>query len=211
MTGTFPTYELEEEALADGYKYIVGTDEAGRGPGAGPVVAAAVRVPTEYISDLLFKVKDSKKLTPKRRAELFGYVTERCEYGIGVVPNDVIDVINILQATKLAMIKAIEQISLADNVLIDGTVVLDNFDMTQRQVIKGDNRSISIAAASIIAKVHRDEIMETLHYVYPIYNWKKNKGYLTKEHIEAIKTYGTTEWHRLSFKKVGNVDENTRT
>ena len=200
----YPTYELEEEAKGEGFKRVVGVDEAGRGPGAGPVVAAAVLIPDQYIPDFMLKVNDSKKLTAKKREALFGEITAKCEYGVGIVNNKVIDQINILEATKVAMHLAIADIYKADYALIDGTVKLSNLYIGQRQIIKGDNRSISIAAASIIAKVTRDEIMDTLHYVYPVYGWNKNKGYLTKVHIEAIKTYGVTEFHRVSFRKVGD-------
>lgn len=195
------TYEYEDKVKEKGYHYITGVDEAGRGPGAGPVVAAAVRIPDRFIPVLTGKVKDSKKLSPKRREELFDIITNSCDYGIGVIDNKTIDRINILEATKLAMLNAIDDVRYVDYLLVDGTVVL-NTDLPQQQIIKGDNLSISIAAASIVAKVTRDEIMRTLHNIYPIYGWDKNKGYLTKIHIDAIKEYGATEFHRKSFNKV---------
>lgn len=196
------TYEFEDKVKEKGYLYIAGVDEAGRGPGAGPVVASAVRIPDHVIPSLTGKVKDSKKLSPGRREELFEVIINTCDYGVGIIDNRIIDEINILEATKLAMLKAIDDLKFVDYVLIDGTVEL-NLDLPQQQIIKGDNLSISIAAASIIAKVTRDEIMEMLHNIYPIYGWDRNKGYLTREHIEAIKEYGITGFHRQSFSKVG--------
>lgn len=202
MSGNFPDYIYEDKVKVKGYYYIAGIDEAGRGPGAGPVVASAVRIPDYIIPTLMGKVKDSKKLSAKRREELFEMITNTCDYGIGIIDNNIVDEVNILEATKLAMRKAISDLEYVDYVLIDGTVKLD-IDLPQQQIIKGDNLSISIAAASIVAKVTRDEIMKMLHNVYPIYGWNKNKGYLTKHHIKAIQEYGTTEFHRRSFSKVG--------
>lgn len=200
----YPTYEIEDQAKRLGAKYVVGVDEAGRGPGAGPVVAAAVYIPNEFIPELVGRVNDSKKMTAKRREEVFPIIKEYCSYGVQAIEADVIDDINILEATKLAMKSAIEQIEYYDYILIDGTVNLtDHIICRQEQIIKGDTKSISIAAASILAKVTRDKIMETLHIIFPIYSWNHNKGYLTKDHIEAIKTYGITDFHRATFKKVG--------
>jgi ribonuclease HII len=199
-----PTYELEEETSTLGYKYIVGVDEAGRGPGAGPVVAAAVHVPDKAIPKLLGKVNDSKKMRAKQREEMYKIIRDCCDFGIQEIDADIIDDINILEATKLAMKSAIEQIEYYDYVLVDGTVDLrKQIFCPHRQVIGGDSKSISIAAASILAKVTRDRIMEDLDIIWPIYNWKKNKGYLTKEHITAIQTYGITDYHRATFRKVG--------
>lgn len=202
MKANFPTYELEDMLKEKGYSYIAGVDEAGRGPGAGPVVAAAVRIPDVYLSTLLGKVKDSKKMTPRSRENMYNVVSRICDYGIGVIDNRIIDEINILEATKLAMRKAVNDLKFVDHVLVDGTVNIKGLDVPQQQVIKGDNLSVSIAAASIIAKVVRDDIMMNLHYVYPVYNWIKNKGYLTKEHIKMIRLYGASEFHRKSFRKV---------
>lgn len=203
MTKEFATYDIETNLKGLDYSYIVGVDEAGRGPGAGPVVAAACHVPDEMVSELLYKVADSKKLTAKRREELYPLIKNNCDTGVGVVNNQVIDDINILNATKLAMEEALTHLRNIDYVLIDGTVVLPDFPLPQEQVIKGDAKSISIAAASIIAKVTRDRIMLDLHDIYPIYGWDKNKGYLTKFHVAAIKEYDPCEFHRMTFKKVG--------
>ncbi len=200
----YPTYELEEESKALGYKYIVGVDEAGRGPGAGPVVAAAVHVPLEALQMLTGKVNDSKKMSAKHREEMYKVIRDSCIFGIQAIEANIIDEINILEATKLAMKSAIEQTEYYDYVLVDGTVDLrKQIFCPHRQVIGGDAKSISIAAASVLAKVYRDRIMEDIHAIWPIYNFKKNKGYLTKEHIIAIQTYGITDYHRATFRKVG--------
>jgi ribonuclease HII len=199
-----PDYSLEREVIKNGFKAVAGVDEAGRGPGAGPVVAAAVRIPREHVNDLLGteEIRDSKKLSARKRENLYDVITGLCDYGVGIINNDIIDEINVLEATKLAMIAAINSLEYCEYVLIDGNVPLKTHH-AQTNIIKGDNISISIAAASIVAKVTRDRIMYDLHEIFPIYDWNKNKGYLTKEHIGAIETYGVTEFHRLSFKRVG--------
>lgn len=200
----FPTYEIEDRVKSLGYKYIVGTDEAGRGCLAGGVMAAAVYIPEDVIPKLIGKVNDSKKLSSKRREELYDIIIENCNYATQEISAEIIDEINILEATKLAMKGAIEQLEYYDYVLVDGTVNLNKHLWCPcQQIIKGDNLSISIAAASIIAKVTRDRIMEKLDILYPQYGWAKNKAYGTAEHIKAIKTYGVTEFHRKSFRKVG--------
>ena len=201
---TFPTYELEDKAKYMGYKFVVGVDEAGRGPGAGPVVAAAVHIPDESMPKLVGRVNDSKKVSPKRREQMYELVRSCCNYGVQEISAKIIDEINILEATKMAMKSSIEQLEYFDYILIDGTVDLTkHVPFPQQQVIKGDAKSISIAAASIIDKVTRDRIMDDLHSIHPIYGWDTNRGYLTRKHIEAIKTYGITEYHRVSFKRVG--------
>jgi len=201
----FPTYEIEEQVKTDGYKFVVGIDEAGRGPGAGPVVAAAVYIPEEVLPELLGKVNDSKKMSPKRREVMYEFIKEHCSYGVQEVGADIIDDINILEATKTAMRSSVEQLEYYDYLLIDGTVDLSKhlIGVDGRQVIRGDSKSVSIAAASVIAKVTRDRIMLELHTIFPIYGWDRNKGYLTKEHIEAIQKYGITDYHRATFKRVG--------
>jgi len=205
----YATYELEEELIQAGNDIIVGVDEVGRGPGAGPVTAGAVWIPSEALPKLMAKIKDSKALTEKRREILYELINETCVWAVASVDNTVIDDINILEATKLAMRNALMYIEEAvdtDHVLIDGTVEVYNLRFPQTQVIRGDSKSISIAAASIMAKVTRDEEMRMLHWIYPQYGWFRNKGYLTKEHIDAIKTYGITDYHRKSFNKVGNYE-----
>lgn len=199
----YPTYELEEESKISGYKYIIGVDEAGRGPGAGPVVAAAVHVPDKAIPELLGKVNDSKKMSAKHREEMYKVIRACCDFGIQEISADVIDEINILEATKLAMKSAIEQIEYYDYVLVDGTVNLDkHIWCPYRQVIKGDTLSISIAAASILAKVYRDRMVMKIHKEFPIYKWNKNMTYGTKEHMELIKLYGPCIYHRQTFSGV---------
>ena len=200
----YPTYDIEQELYNKGYRYIVGVDEAGRGPGAGPVVAAAVYIPIEIVPELLGKVNDSKKLTAKRRENLYEFIMSNCKCGMQPVGAEIIDEINILEATKVAMQAAVHQVDSYDFILIDGTVDMKKLlPIPQRNIIKGDALSMSVAAASVIAKVSRDHMMELLHEMFPIYGWDKNKGYLTKEHIEAINKYGITDYHRASFKKVG--------
>jgi ribonuclease HII len=204
----YATYEIEEQLLQEGCDIVVGVDEVGRGPGAGPVTAGAVWIPRDALPKLMVKVKDSKVLTEKRREELYELIDETCVWTVASVDNTVIDQINILEATKLAMFKALGQLEYKgvyiDHALIDGTVKIDDLWCPQTQIIRGDSKSISIAAASIMAKVTRDEEMRTLHWVYPEYGWMRNKGYLTREHIEAIQTYGITDYHRKSFRKVGH-------
>lgn len=196
-------YSLEQELISKGYTKIVGVDEAGRGCGLGPVVAAAVYVPEESIPVLAGSVKDSKKLTAKKRELLYDKIIECCEYGIAEIDNKVIDKINILQATKVAMKKAIHQIKAVEYALVDGNMVLDNVNYKQNSVIKGDAISISIAAASILAKVYRDSlVVNGIHQLYPQYGIDKHKGYLTKAHCEALKKYGPCPYHRVSFKGV---------
>lgn len=180
-----------------GVRFIAGVDEAGRGPLAGPVVAAAVIFEPGTV---IAGVNDSKKLTEKRRDELFAVIRERAvSVGVGVVAHDVIDRINILQASFLAMNKALEQLSVTpERLLVDG-----NFFRHERypveNIVKGDARSHSIAAASIIAKVTRDAMMMELHERYPLYGFAQHKGYGTAAHIDAIREHGYSPVHRRSF------------
>jgi ribonuclease HII len=198
----YPTYEIEEQLIDQGYKYVVGVDEVGRGPGAGPVVACAVYMPPEQVSHFLTRVKDSKKLSEKKREQLAKEIQDTCEVGIGVVGNGIIDEINILQATIRAMNMAVNRIKIVDYALVDGNMRLESLGLPYSSIIGGDNKSISIAAASIVAKVNRDEFMGNIHWIHPQYGWLYNKGYLTKEHCRALEIYGPTDFHRLSFKKV---------
>jgi len=194
-----PTYDIEGRLVDAGYVYVVGVDEVGRGAAAGPVVACAVYIPPEQVPHFLFRVKDSKKLSEKKRELLAEEIKERCDVGIGFVDNLVIDRINILQATIQAMSFAVNKVKYVDYIIADGNMNLDVCGYPYSSIINGDNLSLSIAAASIVAKVYRDDLMRTLHWVYPEYGWLKNKGYLTKEHQEAIKLYGLTDLHRKSF------------
>jgi ribonuclease HII len=189
----------EKEAYANGAKYIAGIDEAGRGPLAGPVVAAAVVLPEGvFISGL----NDSKKLSEKQREELYSIITEKAiAYDVGIVDENVIDELNILNATKMAMEIAVDGLKVKPDILFIDAVKLDNMQIKQKSIIKGDALSISIAAASIIAKVTRDRLIDKMDAIYPNYGFKKHKGYGTKEHIEAIKKYGICPIHIISFTK----------
>ncbi len=189
-------------------KTIVGTDEAGRGPGAGGVFAAAVyfdKVTDGLINDLII-LNDSKKLTAKKRESIFDIIKNNTVNEIVCIEVEEIEKINILNASlkamNLACTSVINQIK-KDNTLtlVDGNKLIKEYNFPQQYIIKGDSKSASISAASILAKVSRDRYMNQLHEEYPVYNWKKNAGYLTAEHIKAIQTYGTTKYHRLSFLK----------
>ena len=191
--------KIEDSLYSEGYEYICGIDEAGRGPLCGPVVAAAVILPKDkYIEG----VNDSKKLSPKKREKLYDDIKkEAISVGIGIVDVDIIEEINILNATKLAMIKAVKDLKIKpDYLLIDGNQLID-IDIEKQTVVSGDAKSESIAAASIIAKVTRDRMLINFDKLYPEYGFAKHKGYGTKIHIEAIKKYGLTPIHRKSFCK----------
>lgn len=189
----------ERELVAAGYKYICGVDEVGRGPLAGPVVCAAVIMP---LDDILDGVDDSKKLTAKKRERLAALIEEKAiGAAICLVEPQIIDKINILQATRLCMKNAVESLEIKpDFVMTDGNMTLD-IDIPQRSFVKGDANSYSIGAASIIAKVYRDKLMNEYHEQYPDYDFIHNKGYGTKKHIEGIKRAGICPIHRLSFTK----------
>ena len=196
----FPTYSIEDEVKSKGFKYVAGVDEVARGTFVGSVVAAAVVVPDDFITKLMYKVNDSKKLSPEMREELYDLITNNCDYGIGEISNEEIDRTDILRATQLAMYKALDNLDRVDYALVDGNFVLDNINVAQQKhVIKGDCKSISIASASIVAKVTKDRIMDILHEEFPEYRWDTNRGYGTRKHIEAIKKYGITKYHRKSF------------
>jgi len=177
-----------------------GVDEAGRGPIAGPVVAAAVIISDSFN---IPGIKDSKKLSPKKRKILYDLIIKNALcYGIGIVGSKEIDKINILQAAIKAMELAVANLSIQPDVLlIDGINRID-MNVEQQTIIKGDNRSISIASASILAKVTRDYIMEEYDKLYPLYRFTKHKGYPTKEHFEIVRQYGPTVIHRKTFKGV---------
>lgn len=180
--------------------FICGIDEAGRGPLAGPVVAAACILPTAC--EILY-LNDSKKLTEKRREELFVEIQEKAvSFGVGIVSPAVIDEINILQATYEAMRQAIGKLVTPPDLLLNDAVTIPGVNIRQVPIIKGDAKSISIGAASIIAKVTRDRLMEEYDPILPEYGFAKNKGYGTPEHIAALKKYGPSPIHRNSF--IGN-------
>ncbi|NLM73807.1 MAG: ribonuclease HII [Clostridiaceae bacterium] len=191
---------MELEAYSQGFQFVGGIDEAGRGPLAGPVVAACAILPPGI---LLNKINDSKKLSPAMRDKLFDEIREKAvAYGIGIVDNKTIDEINIYEATKKAMQLAIENMSIKPDYLIIDAVKLP-VHIPQKVVAKADENSISVAAASILAKVTRDRIMEELDREYSGYGFSKHKGYGTKEHILAIKEKGLCPVHRRSF--TGNI------
>lgn len=185
------------------YSYICGIDEAGRGPLAGPVVAAAVILPRDC--SILY-VNDSKKLTEKKREELFDIIKDKAvSYGIGIVEHDRIDEINILEATYEAMRKAVAMLDPSPQILLNDAVTIPFIDIKQVPIIKGDAKSISIASASILAKVTRDQIMREYDKQYPEYGFESNKGYGCASHIKALEAIGASPIHRKTFIKNFNV------
>ena len=189
--------KIERELLAQGYKYVCGVDEVGRGPLAGPVVCAAVIMPLESIIE---GVDDSKKLSAKKRGALSEQIIKNAvACRICRVEPQKIDEINILEATKLCMKDAVEGLSVTPDIVItDGNMTLD-IALPQRSFVKGDARSYTIGAASVVAKVYRDKLMEEYAAKYPQYGFERNAGYGTAEHISAIKNYGLCPIHRRSF------------
>lgn len=192
-------WQIEEELFQKGIQFVCGVDEAGRGPLAGPVCAAAVILPP-YVN--IEGLNDSKKLTDKRRRELMPVIKEQAiAYGIGFASHEEIDSINILQATFLAMERAIVQLEgKAEFALIDGNREKD-FGLPVKTVVKGDSLSASIAAASVLAKVTRDDLMEKMAKEYPGYGFEIHKGYGTKAHYDALRELGPSPVHRMSFLK----------
>src|SRR3989344_1060637 len=217
----YPNFSEEKKLWQKGYECVVGLDEAGRGPLAGPVTAAAVAVNSKFKnqkSKLQFKIQnlsvnDSKRLSEKKREELYDILInhEDVTWGVGIVSEKEIDRINILQATKLAMQKALENLyskytslhkkSIGDFLLIDGNFAIKT-EIPQRSIIKGDAKVFSIAAASIIAKVTRDRIMRQAHAQSPVYGFDKHKGYGTAAHIASLEKFGASDIHRRSFYPV---------
>ena len=195
-----PTDE-HERRLSVEYGKVVGIDEVGRGPLAGPVVAAAVVLPIPWTHT---GISDSKKLCATARNEWDKVIRENAEaVGVGWASVEEIDSINILQATFLAMRRAVELMDFSPGyILVDGNHKIPNLDLPQDALVKGDSRSVSIAAASIVAKVARDKYMEEMHEKYPVYKFSSNKGYGTKVHREALKLHGPTPIHRRSFRGV---------
>lgn len=190
----------ERELWGKGYLYVAGLDEVGRGPLAGPVMAAACILPARFD---LPGLNDSKKLSESKREQLFEQIkSQALGYAIGSAEPAEIDVLNILQATKLAMKRAIEGLKLRPHFLLIDALELPQIKLPQKGIIRGDSLSASIAAASILAKVTRDRWMTELHTIYPEYGFDRNKGYGTKEHMEALKVYGPCPIHRRSFAPV---------
>ncbi|WP_422089507.1 ribonuclease HII [Tenacibaculum ovolyticum] len=176
-----------------------GTDEAGRGCLSGPVVAAAVILPKNFKHDLL---NDSKQLSEKKRQELRPYIEEHAlAYGVAFVSHEEVDEINVLQASITGMHRSIEQLSIQPKfIIVDGNKFKPYKEIPHETIVKGDAKYMSIAAASVLAKTYRDDYMEKIHKEHPQYNWKKNKGYPTKEHRNAIREFGITQYHRKTFK-----------
>ena len=185
--------------------YLIGTDEAGRGPAAGGVFAAAVHFKNLNFENELALLNDSKQLTPKKREELYDIILKETNNSVVCVEVEDIEKYNILNCSLKAMKLACTNIlpkDIKDSLtIVDGNKLIKEYEFSQQFIVKGDSKSASIAAASILAKVARDRYMQKLDEEFPQYNWRKNNGYLTKEHIEAIKKYGITKYHRKSFLK----------
>ncbi|NOE20607.1 ribonuclease HII [Ruegeria atlantica] len=200
---TKPDFELEQALLDRGHFRIAGVDEVGRGPLAGPVVAAAVILSPQAIPEGL---NDSKKLTARRRAALDAEIRHSAEFAVAEASVAEIDEINILRASHLAMLRAVEALTPApDFLLIDGNMIPCGLKIPSQAVVKGDARSVSIAAASILAKNWRDQVMVDLAQQHPGYGWETNAGYPSKQHKEALQNLGVTPHHRRSFKPVHNI------
>ena len=200
---TLPDFNLEIKVSRAGFNRIAGVDEVGRGSLAGPVVAAAVILDPSNIPKGL---NDSKKLSKKRREELFSLLLDTAFYSVGHASVKEIDKLNILRASHLAMVRALEGLDMQpDYVLIDGNIVPKALKISASSIVKGDSKSVSIAAASIIAKISRDKIMVDLGQHFPGYGWEMNAGYPTSAHILALKNLGVTLHHRASFRPVYNI------
>ena len=196
-----PDNKYEIDANLNGYNVVAGVDEAGRGPLAGPVVAAAV-----ILKDIIYGINDSKRLSKTKRVKLFTRIhREALSVGVGVASAREIESMNILNATLLAMQRAVKGLDRTpDMVIVDGKFTIPNLSIHQQAIVGGDGISISVAAASIIAKVFRDRIMEGYNALYPFYNFKKNMGYPTKEHRMALKKHGKSPVHRNTFSGVNS-------
>ncbi|MBF0252512.1 MAG: ribonuclease HII [Candidatus Omnitrophica bacterium] len=194
----------EKKAFKEGYKITAGIDKAGKGPLAGPVIAAAVIVNDK---EFIERVDDSKKLTEKMRKKAYLDIMKRCQVGIGSASVKEIDSVNIYQATMIAMKRAVEDLkNEPDFLLVDGNMKI-SFKQKYVSLTSGESKSFSIACASVIAKVYRDQLMTDLDKQYPVYGFAKHKGYGTAEHINAIKKYGLSEVHRHSFGPFGSKDK----
>ena len=182
-----------------GFSLEAGTDEAGRGCLSGPVVAAAVILPKNFTHPFL---NDSKQVSEKKREELRPFIEENAlAFGVSFVWQDEVDAINVLQASITGMHRSIERLKIKpEYIIVDGNKFRDYKDIPSQTIVKGDAKYLSIAAASILAKTYRDEYMAKIHEEFPMYNWKKNKGYPTKEHRNGIREFGATKYHRKTFK-----------
>lgn len=205
MVDTQKIFDFDKTFLNENVKYIAGIDEVGRGPLAGPVVTACVVMP---YNEMISGVFDSKKVSKKNREKLFDIIKEKAiSYSISVKNQDIIDEINILNATKVSMKESFNSLTIKPDLLLVDAVKLDICD-NEKPIVKGDATSYAIACASILAKVYRDRLMEGYAKTYPNYDFENNVGYGTKKHIEAIKQYGITPIHRLSFlSKIIGEDE----
>ncbi len=198
-----PTFDEERKLWRQGCRFVAGVDEVGRGPLAGPVAAAAVIFPPEFDATWLHQVRDSKKLSPKLREVLCQRIREiAVAVGIGMVSHEDIDDEGIVAATRLAMSYAIGQLSQPPDFLLIDAIALPELDIPQRHIIRGDARFLSIAAASIVAKVARDQLMTQLDSLYPEYGFARNKGYPTAEHLSRLRRFGPCPLHRRSFHPV---------
>lgn len=197
--------DYQEQFYSDKVKLIVGVDEAGRGPLAGPVVAAACILPRAYINK---EINDSKQLSEKKREELFDIIKENAVvYGVGIVSAEEIDTLNIYEATKKAMREAIANLKHEFDLILTDAMPLKGYDVEVIPIIKGDAKALPIAAASIIAKVTRDRMMKELGEKYPEYGFEIHKGYGTKKHMDALKKFGPIKGvHRYSYKPVAKID-----
>jgi len=197
--------DFQEQFYSDKVKLIVGVDEAGRGPLAGPVVAAACILPRAYINN---DINDSKQLSEKKREELFDVILQNAiAYGVGIVSAEEIDKLNIYEATKKAMREAINNLKHEYDLILTDAMPLKGFDVEVVPIIKGDAKALPIAAASIIAKVTRDRMMKELGKKYPEYGFEIHKGYGTKKHMDALKKYGAIKGiHRFSYKPVAKIE-----
>jgi len=213
------TFKLEKGLFSEGYELIIGIDEAGRGPLAGPVVACAATLKNYEagnMNDEKFSlIRDSKTLSEKQREKLYGFICENFHVGIGICDHETIDRINILEASFLAMKKALADLERSDLgrlkvgplkkiILLDGNKKIPNLSQEQKAIVNGDKYIKSISAASIIAKVTRDRIMLEMHEKYPQYQFDRHKGYGTKLHMDSLQKYGPSEIHRTSFRPVGD-------
>ena len=200
---SFPTYKYEEKLKLQGYSNIVGVDEVGRGPIAGPVFAAAVVLDPNHIP---MGLNDSKKLSAKKRNLILSEIMKHADVSVGSASEREIEETNILQASHLAMVRAINGLQRRpDHVLVDGNLIPRDLDISATALVKGDARSVSIAAASIVAKISRDFVMCDLGQQFPGYGWEKNAGYPTTEHLKALQDLGITPHHRRTFRPVRNI------